>query len=162
MASVKVVVAQGDTRVEVEGDQAFVEAQLKKLLPIVTGALPTIPEKAKHAEQPPATQALGGSKDRQSLATFVETKSPQNAYEAIAVVLYHRRKAEGVEELSGSEIRAALVQGRYRPPDSSMAQTLTDCRRKYGYIQAGSKKGLWRLSHTGETTVEFDLPRKDK
>ncbi len=161
MANAKVVVAQGDSRVEVEGNQSFVEAQLKKLLPIVTGTMPAVPEKGKHTEHAQGTQAPAGGKDRQSLATFVETKNPQNAYEAIAVVLYHRRKAEGVEELSGSEIRAALVQGRYRPPDSSMAQTLTDCRRKYGYIQAGSKKGLWKLSHTGETTVEFDLPRKD-
>ena len=160
MANVRIVVAQGDSRLELEGNQSFVAAHLKKLLPVVTGAL-VAPEKVKHSEHSDTPKRLSGGQTRQSLATFVESKNPQNAYEAIAVVLYHRRKTEGKEELSGPEIRAALVQGRYRPPDSSMAQTLTDCRRKYGYIQAGSKKGLWRLSHTGETTVEFDLPHKE-
>lgn len=160
MANAKIVVAQGDSRLELEGDQSFVESQLKKLLPIVTGT-PAATERSKHSEASERAKPLSSAQDRQSLVTFVTAKNPQNAYEAIAVVLYHRRKAEGIEELSGPEIRAALVQGRYRPPDSSMAQTLTDCRRKYGYIQAGSKKGLWKLSHTGETTVEFDLPRKE-
>lgn len=160
MANVRIVIAQGDSRLELEGDQAFVEAHLKKLLPRVVGETDGQP-KPQSAEGLGTPTAPGAARARQSLATFVATKKPQNAYEAISVVLYHRRQTEDKTELSGPEIRAALVQGRYRPPDSSMAQTLTDCRRKYGYIQPGSKKGLWKLTHTGETTVEFDLPRAE-
>jgi len=36
---------------------------------------------------------------------------------------------------------------------------LTDCRRRYGFAEPGSRKGTWRITHDGEVTVDFDLPR---
>jgi len=161
MADVKVSVTLGDAAIELQGEQAFVEAQLKKLLPIVQGgeAAPRGARPASAKEEPTAGESRTSDPRRQSIATFFANKNPQNVYEAIAVVLYHRRLAEEKIELTGAEIRTALVQGKYRPP-GVIAQALTDCRRKYGYIEPGSKKGLWKLSNAGETVVDFDLPNK--
>jgi len=155
MADVKMALQLGEARLELQGDQAFVEGQLKKLLPLVKG------DSGEHAEARPAAptaeKASSGQRP-QSIRGFFEVKKPGNAYEAMAVALYHRLKAEGKPELSGDEIKTAMSQGRHRPPES-FAQALTDCRRRYGYIEPGSKKGFWKLSHSGETVVDFDLPR---
>lgn len=160
MANARVVFASGESRVEIEGNPAFVEKHLKQLLPLITHD-GSDQKRTSGSKQEPVSAVPSRSlgTQRQSLKAFFEMKAPQNAYEAISVALYHRLKAEGKNELSGTEIRDTLVQGGYRPPDI-MPQALTDCRRRYGYIQPGSKKGMWKLTHGGETTVEFDLPHK--
>lgn len=157
MSNVRIVVAQGDIRIELEGEQSFVEKKLKQLLPIVGVDNNEALDQHKGSAQP---KPHGGKQGRQSLPTFIASKKPQNVYEAIAAILHYARKVEGKDEVSGAEIRSGLVQGRHRPP-GNLAQALTDCRRKYGYIQTGSKKGLWTLTHSGETTIEFDLPRQE-
>jgi hypothetical protein len=160
MAQVKVVVSRGDVRVELEGDQAFVESNLEKLLPMVNAdgdgrAGAGDRGAADDTEQRPAAPA------RQTIKSFFQQKSPGNASEGIAVALHYKRQYEQKDELTADEIRAALIQGGHRPPDQ-MAQALTDCRRRYGYVEAGTKKGFWSLTHQGETLVEIDLPRSKK
>ena len=63
--------------------------------------------------------------------------------------------------MSSGEIRAGLLLGKYHPP-KSMPQALADCRRRYGFVVVGTKKGFWKLSNQGETLVELDLPRAKK
>jgi hypothetical protein len=140
---------------ELEGDQAFVEAQLEKLLPMVRVNGNGSPAAVAHDNVQGRTAA---SPPRQTLKSFFTTKKPANASEAIALVLHYRREHDKKDELSAEEIRAALRQGGFRPPEV-MAQALTDCRRRYGYIEVGTKKGMWKLTHQGETLVEIDLPR---
>src|SRR6266568_5834429 len=149
MAQARVVLSSGEVRLELEGDQGFVESNVEKLWSSVNSA-PNGAGRDDHAE---AADSERPESARQTLKTFVKVKKPANAYEAMATVLHYKRKYETKDELSGEEIRAALIQGGHRPPES-MAQALTDGRRKYGYIEAGTKKGLWRLSHQGETLVE--------
>ena len=156
MAQVKVVFSSGDARLELEGDQAFVESNLEKLLPMVRGN--GNGSVAASAHQNGGDGHEPAKRPRVLLKTFITQKNPGNASEAIALVLHYKRQHEQKDELSGDEIRAALLQGGYRPPDA-MAQALTDCRRRYGYIEVGTKKGMWRLTNQGETLVEIDLPR---
>jgi hypothetical protein len=100
-----------------------------------------------------------GRGTRLTLRGYFDLKKPENASEAIALVLHYKKQHENKEELSSDEIRGALIQGNFRPP-SAMAQALTDCRRRFGYVEPGARKGFWRLSHQGETLVELDLPRQ--
>ena len=159
MSSARVSVSDGNMHIEVEGEPSFVEKHLKNLLPLIRdrvgdggallgGGLPNV------------EQGMQAGQGRQTLKNFLEQRSPQNAYEAIACVLFHYCATQERPELSSDEIRMALVQGKYSPP-RNMAQAMTDCRRKYGYVDVGSKKGFWKLSRDGETLVEIDLPRKD-
>ncbi len=157
MAQAKVVVSSGDVRLELEGDQGFVESHLEKLLPMVHPSRGGDGGKGDNGGgMGTETKAKGAV--RQILKSFFKEKNPGNAYEAIATVLLYNRQHEQKDEMSTAEIRAALLQAPFRPPDQ-MAQAVTDCRRRYGYIEAGSKKGFWRLSNQGETLVEIDLPR---
>jgi len=165
MEKVKVVIAHGESRLELEGEQTFVTEQLKTLLPLITGENrqdQSAQSKGKAAHVAGAAGAAPGTDQdprRQSIRTFVTAKAPQNVYEAIALVLHHRRNYEDKQELTAAEIRQGLVAGGARPP-TVLPQALTDCRRRYGYIQIGSKRGFWKLTPTGETMIEFDLPRK--
>ena len=62
--------------------------------------------------------------------------------------------------VSGSgDARRGRLQGGNRPPDV-MPPALTDCRRRYGYIEVATKKGIWKLMHQGAALVEIDLPRR--
>lgn len=162
MAEVRVAVALGGASVELQGDREFVEAQMKKLLPLITGEANATGGHHKPAEHASASTAHTAAEPKLgSIAKFFEEKNPGNAYEAIAVAMFHKAKTEHKPELSWEEIRTALIQGRSRPPES-FQQALTDCRRRYGYIEVGSKKGFWKLTHSGETVVELDLPRGGK
>jgi len=163
MAQAKIMVSNGDVRFELEGDQAFVESHLGKLLPMVRrgdgGSRPGKGGDGGDADaKVPTEKGSTGSTTRQTLKNFFKEKDPDNAYEAIAVVLQYKKQHEQTDQLSAPEIRAALLQAGYRPPEH-MPQALTDGRRRYGYVQPAAQKGFWRLSHQGETLVEIDLPR---
>jgi hypothetical protein len=157
MATAKVVLSAGEYRFELEGSEEFVEGKFKSLLQWISE--PPEPSAARESEEGGENgRSHGGGKTRKTLKTFVTEKSPRNVYEAMAVILHYKRAYEQSEEVSGEEIRKALLQANQHPP-KFFNQGLTDARRKYGYLEAGSKRGLWKLSHQGETLVEVDLPR---
>ncbi len=92
------------------------------------------------------------------MRTFVEQKKPGSTCEAMACVTYFLKKYRSKDEITADEMRAAMITAKQRPP-GNFPQALTDCRRRYGYVEVGTKKGFWKLSHDGEVTVELDLPR---
>ncbi|MBX3229222.1 MAG: hypothetical protein KIT84_18630 [Labilithrix sp.] len=155
--TVRLSVLRRGTQVEIEGPEAFVTSTFESLRDLFDK--PNV--KDDSADEPPTNdgEKAGEEGSRVSLKTFLEQKKPQNSYEAIACVLYHHQKFREQSELNSDEIRKALLQGRVKPP-GNMTQTLTDCRRRYAYIEPGTKKGLWKLSHDGEVTVDLDLPRE--
>lgn len=158
---VRVFVANGDVQVEIEGEETYVEKKLTKLLPFVMGnenggAAPATKKQLKEKEE----EGRRGPAPH-TLQSYVKAKDPNNVYEAIALVLDFARKYENKAEMSSGEIRAGLLLGKYHPP-KSMAQALADCRRRYGFVVVGAKKGYWKLSNQGETLVELDLPRAKK
>jgi hypothetical protein len=159
MADSRVVVVNGELRIVVEGSETFVKGQLEQLFPWVSGT-----EKSQHRANSDKEDGTAGtapeSVRRQTIQSFFKDKRPANAYEAIALAIHYKRTFEEKTEFDVSEIRTALRQAAFRPPDD-MPQALTDCRRRYGYVQVGTKKGLWTLTHQGETLVEVDLPRQN-
>jgi hypothetical protein len=165
MERARIAIRRGTSQIEIEGTEEFVDRHL----PTLTDLLPSpgsvgdeedgldhIAVEEGHA--PEQETDAGTETQRQSLRKFVEEKKPQNASEAIACVVYFLRKFRGKDEISADEMRQSLILAKHRPP-TNFAQALTDCRRRYGYIEAGTKKELWKLSHDGEVTIELDLPR---
>ncbi|HEX8700646.1 MAG TPA: hypothetical protein VF815_17480 [Myxococcaceae bacterium] len=161
--SVKVVVAKGSARIELEGPEDFVNGKLGELLPWIeeskgANGIEVYDSPQTGEDEDASDEASKPEEHKITLGAFIAKKSPQNVYEAMACVLFFSRQFRDRPELSTEEIRKLLIQGKFRPP-GSMAQAMTDGRRKYGYVDAGSKKGLWKLSRDGEVTVEIDLPR---
>lgn len=156
-AGTRVSLALGDAKLEIEGEKAFVEQKLKELLPLVTGSGGGGETDSKPRGAATAEKTKEKARRSRTLKSFIEELKPQNAYQAIAAVLYYKREHEDQAEMEGSDIRNGLRQGGYRPP-GNISQALVDCRRKYGYIERGSARGMWKLVHQGEALVEFDLP----
>lgn len=155
MSNVKVVVAKGSARVEVEGPTEFVEKHLLDLLAHLSVIGSADEESEREEAENDADDASAG--ERKSLQRYLEEKAPTNSYEAIAVVVYFLAKFRGKPEVTADEIRRALLQGKFKPP-SVMAQAMTDCRRRYGFVQPGTRKGFWKLTHDGEAKVELEMP----
>lgn len=159
MERAKIVLRRGSSQYEVEGTEEFV--------------VRTLPELTRLLEAPDAERTAGhveaeSSQDHereadgtlpQSLRGFFDEKAPQNASEAIACAVYYLCTIRGKAEVAADEIRQTLINAKQRPP-GVMAQALTDCRRRYGYIENGDKNGFWRLSQNGEVAVKIDLPHK--
>src|SRR5438034_6640887 len=145
MTQARISLSRGTVRLELEGEQGFVESHLEKLLPLLRnhreGGVAGDDGSPRDAGEPKDDVSSAGGDGRQTLKSFVKEKAPANVYEAIAAVLHYKRQHEEKPELPAKEIVNAMIQGGYRPPDR-VPQALTDCRRKYGYIESGTKKGL--------------------
>lgn len=151
----RIVFARGNNRLELEGDTEFVERQLADLLPLLV----TTKSADTPSEELDAARDDSVNPDRQSLRTFVAAKGPKNTYDAIACVLFYARTFLSKQELTADEIRTYLIQAKQRPP-AQMAQALVDAKRRYGYVDVGTRKGTWALGHGGEVRVEIELSSK--
>lgn len=152
METLRIVMVNAARRVELEGSQETVLRQLDEMRAWVGGQIPGTTVKDQDS------LSLEPIPDRSTLRNFLAVKHPGNAYETIAVLLAYKKSQEGKGELSADEIRVAMIQAGSRPP-RVMNQAMADCRRRYGYVEVGSARGLWKLSPQGETLVEIDLPR---
>ena len=63
----------------------------------------------------------------------------------------------GHAEFTEADIKRAYVRAGVRPP-KVISQALRDARNKFDLIDAGTKRGTYRLSAHGDRTVRFDLP----
>lgn len=157
MEKVKLVFAQGDVRIELEGEATWVKQEFETLLKLANGTEPPKPASRATTDADPPSKASTG----RTIRNFVNEKMPRNVYEKIACVLYFARENEGKPELSITEIRDHLRAAGVKPP-GAMLQALVDSRSRYSYVEAGTQRGIWKLAPNGETQVEFDLPPKPK
>jgi hypothetical protein len=158
MSTCRLIFAKGPNRLELEGEQAFVQQQLDALLPLIVEEQEDsgdAPSPTSNATSPPGESTQ--DEERQSLRSFVAAKAPKNSYDSIACVLFFARSVLGKAELSPDEIRAFLLQAKQRPP-GALTQALADAKRRYGFVEPGARKGYWRLGHAGEVRVELELP----
>lgn len=95
--------------------------------------------------QPPAS----GSK---TLRQFVRALALNNAAERIAAVGYYVNKIEGKQGFSPKEMDGWFTMCGFQKP-SQMSVALFDTKRKYGYIDNGSGRGLWKISTQGENLI---------
>jgi hypothetical protein len=144
--SITVTVTVGESRVTLEGPEDFVREEVRRLT-----------DKVASGGTPAAARSVRSDVGRMSEADFVAEKSPSNHSETVAVLAYCL-KQKGIEEFDKDEMGRAYKRARIRLP-KVVDQAIRDARNVFDYVEAGSKRGSYRLSQHGETTVEFDLPR---
>lgn len=141
---VKATIEVADTKVTFEGPPEFVEAQVAKY---------TSPISSKQQEKHVAQEETGPLTERQ----FIQQKQPSGHVETVAVLAFALTEA-GTTEFTEEDIRRAYIRAGVRPP-KVVSQALRDAKNLSDYIEVGSKRGTYRLSHHGDRTVRFDLPR---
>jgi len=144
---IEVTLTIGDRRVQIKGPEDFVRGEVRHL----TGSLAG-PANAADGRGISAPSRSPGE------AQLLEDKQPANHSETVAVLAYSL-KTSGVEEFSEEDILRAYKRAKLRPP-KVVAQAIRDAKNVFDYVEAGSKRGMYKLSHHGERTVEFDLPRQ--
>jgi hypothetical protein len=149
MAPKKVIVTVtlGESKITIEGPEGFVRSEVERLATLQTT---TKKEKSEMFDQ------VGGDHVKTE-RQIVDEKQPRGHHE-IATVLAYFLKKQGKEEFTEEDIRRAYIRALVRPP-KVVGQALRDAKNKFDYIEGGSKRGTYRLSHHGERTVLFDLPR---
>jgi hypothetical protein len=87
---------------------------------------------------------------------LIAEKRPRNQTETVAVLGFCLAE-NGQVEFTEVDIKRAYLRAGIRPP-KVISQALRDARNKFDLIEAGTKKGTYRLSAHGDRTVRFDLP----
>ena len=145
----KATVEIGDKKVTVEGPREFVEEQLAKLADLATSKR-AVDLLAEHRPVDAPGEVLT---ERQ----LIEAKRPKGHLETVAVLAFALAQA-GAEEFTEDDMRRAYLRSGTRPP-KVVSQALRDAKNRLDYIEAGARKGTYRLTHHGDRTVRFDLPR---
>ena len=149
---ITVTVTIDERRVTLEGPEEFVRTEVQRLTDAVASSV------AKSAVLPHS--AVNTTGESVSEAKFVAAKRPSNHAETVAV-LACCLKQRGAEEFNEEDVKRAYRRAQLRPP-KVVAQAIRDAKNVFDYIEQGSARGIYRLSHHGETTVLFDLPRSGR
>jgi len=138
----------GDKKITFEGPRLFVEEQVAK----ITG---------QTSKQYVATLTTDGEtaipETQLTERELVQAKQPKGHLEMVAVLAFALTQA-GAKEFTEEEMRRAYLRAGQRPP-KVVGQALRDAKNRLDYIEPGTRKGTYRLSHHGDRTVRFDLPR---
>jgi len=89
---------------------------------------------------------------------LISEKNPKGHPETVAVLAFALAEA-GQPEFTEDDMRRAYIRAGVRPP-KVVAQAIRDAKNHGDYVQAGSKRGSYRLSNHGDRTVRFDMPRQ--
>jgi hypothetical protein len=144
---IRVSVEIDDKRVTLEGPRDFVQEEVRRL----TTAIATMSAKT-------TTPFMTDSESLKDLSErdFVSLKNPQGHLETVTVLGFYLSE-HGQEEFTEEDIRRAYIRAAVRPP-KVVGQSLRDAKNKKDYIQPGSARGTYRLTHHGDRFVRFDLP----
>lgn len=155
MDNVKISVTLDKFKLELEGPRDYVDEKLAYFAEIIEMNKENVVENSGPSNPHPSD---GSQNSTGTLKNLIEIKKPGNSSEAIACCLFFFKNERKQEEVSTEEIRKSLMFAKFKTP-ANFGQALTDCKGKYGYIDNGAQKGLWKLTHEGESVVEFDLPK---
>jgi hypothetical protein len=97
-----------------------------------------------------------------SLAEFYKQKKPKGHNETVVVFAYWLTKKEKKEEFKTREIATCFSDAGVPKPKNITQHMKMVSSGKKAFLMKGSKKGLWKLTITGEKFVEKELPRKGK
>ena len=134
---------------EFAGSEEFVEKQLVRFRPFLQGAVGIV------AEAPPVPVEPQAPKE--SLDAFYAARPLREGRGAIQdrilLFIYYLQKVQGKREVAGDDIQWCFQQLAITQP-KNLHNALGILKRMIGYLQEGSKRGLYSLSPTGETYVE--------
>jgi|SRR5579871_1644596 len=141
--NVTVTLTVDDRRITLEGPEDFVRSEVRRFAGLE-------PQPAKANGTIPSATGMLSERD------LIAQKRPRNQTEIVAVLGFCL-SANGLTEFREEDIKKAYLRAGVRPP-KVIAQALRDARNKFDFIEAGAKKGTYRLSTHGDRTVRFDLP----
>lgn len=141
--TISVTVTVDDRKITLEGPEDFVRAEVRRF---------TAPQ--GHVSNP--APAAGGKTTGLSERELITKKRPRNQTETVAVLGFCLTE-NGQIEFTEADIKRAYVRAGVRPP-KVISQAIRDARNKFDLIEAGKKKGTYRLSSHGDRTVRFDMP----
>ena len=141
-----VTVTVDNRRITLEGPEDFVRGEVRRF---------TSPGDISATDTP----ANNASRTALTERDLVAQKRPRNQTETVAVLGFCLAE-NGLEEFTEADVKRAYIRAGVRPP-KIISQALRDARNKFDLIEAGTKKGTYRLSAHGDRTVRFDLPASD-
>jgi len=155
----RIRIKQGEVEIEVEGDKEFVEKHIEKFKEEIPNSTKELPpeEKTVIPESPPRAKL---EIEKLSLAEFYKQKQPKDHNETVVVFAYWLTKKENKEEFPTKDISSCFDVARISKPKNVTQHIKAVSSGKKAFLTTGSKKGLWKLTLTGEEFVEKELPRK--
>jgi hypothetical protein len=138
----------GEKKITIEGPPDFVSAQLEKF----AATEDVSPQQVKGTDDQSQPLLLN------SESQMIRQKQPRSHPETVAVLAFTLAES-GTAEFTEEDIRRAYIRAGVRPP-KVVAQAIRDAKNNFDYVENGSVRGTYRLSHHGERTVRFDLPGK--
>ena len=136
--------------IEFAGSEDFVEKQLLRFRRFLGSAVGVAePEAAAAPEEPSAP--------KETLDAFCDARPVREGRGAIQdrilLFIYYLTRVQGKREVSGDDITWCFQQ-RDIPQPKNLHNALGILKRKIGYLQEGSKRGLYSLSQEGVDYIE--------
>jgi len=147
----------GEAEIEAEGDKEFVEKHIEELKKEFSKI--TKESLSKEKTILPETPREEVGLEKLSLVEFYKQKQPKDNNETVVVFAYWLTKKEHKEEFKTEEITACFPDAGVSKPQNVAQHVKWASSGKKAFLMKGSKKGLRKLTTTGEKFVE-ELPRK--
>ncbi len=90
---------------------------------------------------------------------LIQTKRPKNHSQTVAVLAFALAEA-GTTEFTEEDIRRAYLRAGIRPP-KVVSQAIRDAKNNFDFIEAGARRGTYRITNHGDRIVRFDLPNPE-
>jgi hypothetical protein len=136
--------------IEFAGTEDFVEKQLVRFRRFLGSAVGV-------AEAEPAPSTDETSAPKETLDAFCDARPVREGRGAIQdrilLFIYYLQRVQGKREVSGDDITWCFQQ-RNIPQPKNLHNALGILKRKIGYLQEGSKRGLYSLSPEGISYVD--------
>lgn len=179
--TVRIMLKIGDTAIEVEGSESYVDKKLQqadsfdslieklsgtaKFAPpkknakakVVKEGKPTKPSK-KESYEIVKDLVLIAEGDKPSLKTFYSQKKPKSNYERNVLFCYYLLKVKGIKPIGINHIYTCYKEVGQRL--GSIGVSLSETSRK-GWLDTSDMNDI-KLPLRGETFVEHDLPKVKK
>lgn len=176
----RISIKVGETVVEIEGSEKYVEGKLKDphsidgLLSKVgvnkvgKSAIPkrgkktTTKRKGKRKEtyQIVKNLDLAGGKSKISLKAFYKEKNPSKYFEKNAVFAYYLKKIAKIQNINRNHIYTCYKDVKSKGPEN-LNQSLLDTAHHKGWIDTSNMDDM-QVSIRGENFVEHDLPKPER
>lgn len=181
MTTTKVKLTIGQSIIEVEGSEEFVEKHWEELKSFIsrpmaqqlqdseqpssgTHAKKTTEKTAKERKPKsytPLPVDLKGNGKALSLKEFYKQKSPNDNQETITLFAYYLNKYCGIPNMQMGHALSCYNDVGERKP-SNIYALCNNARTRKGYLDYGDESYTFKITIQGENLVEHDLPRKDK
>jgi len=141
---------------EFAGSEDFVEKQLARFQGFLKSAVGG-PASATAAAPAPESAPAASAAPKESVAEFYEKHPVREGRGAIQdrilLFIYFLQNVQGKRECSGDDILWCHQQAGVGEP-KNLHNALGILKRKVGYLQEGTKRGLYALSPEGKSYIE--------